>query len=404
MPVHIALVNQWYPPEGGGGGVATHNHNFAVACVRLGHRVTVISQQFRNNVASRDTADGVSILRVPALNLYGGHRLPVVGRQYRFAQAMGYSRKVCSVLEALHQETPVDIAEFVEVNAEGFFWRPTMSKRLAVRCQTPNWVLRRYYLKSEMPFDTGLLGWAERRVIRRAHVVTAPSLDMAHVIAHDCDVPIASIHMIPNAVETGRHPLAVRGDLNDDLNVLFVGRLERAKGVDTLVDAITKVASTESNVRFVFVGKPRNRPGGGTYIDFIMDRLGDLVRQGRVIVKGYLPDDELAQAYAQADIAVVPSLLYESFSYTCAEAMAFGVPVVGSRIGGIPETLDHGRCGILVSPGSVEELADGILALVRDKGLRSTMGNAARSFAVGRFSSERVAGQILNLYESIVSG
>jgi glycosyltransferase involved in cell wall biosynthesis len=226
---------------------------------------------------------------------------------------------------------------------------------------------------------------------------------MAEVIARDCNLPLESIHTIPNALETDGNPIPARKARSDGPVVLFVGRLERAKGVDALVEAIPKVLRTGCEARFVIIGKPRNKPGGGTYLDYINDRLGELVRQRRVVVKGFVSEDELAQAYLQADIAVVPSLVYESFSYTCAQAMMFGLPVIGSRIGGIPETLDYGKCGILVSPGNADELAEGILTLLRNRDLRLSMGEAARAHAVDRFSSEGVARQVLTVYQEALA-
>jgi glycogen synthase len=402
-PLHIALVNQWYPPETGGGGVAAHNHDFAVACVGLGHRVTVIAQLPRNGGTARTVVEGVDVIRVPSPDLYRYRKIPVVGRQYRYVQAMGYSRSVCRALESLNRESPVDIAEFADVNAEGFFWREGMSKRLAIRCHTPNWVLQQYHQKSEMPFDAGLLGWAERRAIRRAHLLTAPSRDMAELVARDCGLPSGAIHAIPNALETGLQLPSRTRPRREDPVVLFVGRLERSKGVGVLVEAIPRVLSANPRVRFVIVGEPRSIGGGRTYRDFVGEKLAQFIRAGKVSVTGFLPDDELLEWYDRADIAVVPSLLYESFSITCAQAMAHGVPVVATAIGGIPETLEFGKCGVIVQPGSVEELANGILLLLKDKKLRLRMGKAGRERTIAHFSSEVVARRIVHLYEQALS-
>ena len=106
--------------------------------------------------------------------------------------------------------------------------------------------------------------------------------------------------------------------------------------------------------------------------------------------------------YQQTDIAVVPSLLYESFSYTCAQAMAAGVPVVASRIGGIPETVDDGINGILVEPENAEALAAAIIKLAKDDVLRKKTGNKGREKAERSFDIRKISLQFIRLAEAVI--
>lgn len=397
--MHIALVNQWYPPETGGGGVATHNAYFAHACVVLGHRVTVIANRRSPAIPALSEQNGVTVIRVPSIDLYRLRRLPVVGRQYRFAQAMQYSRAVCRALADLHRREPVDVAEFAEVNAEGYFWQSDMSRRMAVRCHTPSWVLSRYYSRADQPFDTSLLGWAEKRTLRKAHVLTTPSQDMAEVISADTGIAQQCIHPIPNALDVQQFSPAPQPPPPEPINILWVGRVERAKGADVLIEAIPEVCKQAAHVRFVVVGGARPHPLGGNYHDYMRARLAPFIEAGQVQIRGFVPDDALQSIYHESHISVVPSLLYESFSFTVAQSMACGLPVITTRIGGVPETVNQGQAGILVPPGNVPALVAAILDLVRDPARRQALGESARHYAVKHFAADAVSARILELYQ-----
>jgi glycosyltransferase involved in cell wall biosynthesis len=121
----------------------------------------------------------------------------------------------------------------------------------------------------------------------------------------------------------------------------------------------------------------------------------------RVSFLGPLGQREMVAWYSRANIAVVPSLIYESFSYTCAQAAAAGLPVVASRIGGIPETIDNDIAGILVEPENVEQLASALIWLARDPGQRRRMGSAGYAKVSRDFGAGAVAQRVLRIYESV---
>jgi glycosyltransferase involved in cell wall biosynthesis len=97
-------------------------------------------------------------------------------------------------------------------------------------------------------------------------------------------------------------------------------------------------------------------------------------------------------------MCVVPSILYESFSYTCAQAMAAGRPVVATRIGGIPETVEDGVTGLLVEPGNAAELAEALIRLALDPVQRARMGQAGRERVARDFNPATVARRMLAVY------
>jgi len=398
--MHFALVNQWYPPESHGG-IATHNYFFTKALARLGHRVSVITASRSGRFEHERVQERLDVYRIPSLNLFRYRRLPVIGPHMRFVQALARSRQAVRFLTDLHRASPVDIVEFAEVNAEGFFWRKGLSKCLVVRCQTPAFVLARYYSKEETPYNPALLGWAEKRVIRRADILLAPSNDMAEVVTEACSLPPGRFQVIPDALDTDLFsPDLTHRKSDARINIVYVGRFDRVKGIEVLAEAIPQVCQDVPQAHFILIGDDRPRAQGGSMREYIQQKLKALIDSGRVEIRGSVPQEELLRAYHDAHIAVNPSLLYESFSYTCAQPMACQVAVVASRIAGIPETLDYGRAGILVTPGDANELAGTLISLCHDQARREELAEAGRRRAEACFDAGIVARQNLKVFQS----
>jgi glycosyltransferase involved in cell wall biosynthesis len=97
-------------------------------------------------------------------------------------------------------------------------------------------------------------------------------------------------------------------------------------------------------------------------------------------------------------VFVMPSY-YETFGISCLEAMAFGLPVVATRAGGLPEVVEDGVTGLLVPPGDTHALAEAIGRLLRDPDLRRRLGEAGRERVLARFTAEHVVKEMIPVYE-----
>lgn len=401
--MHIVLANQWYPPESGWGGVAMANYVMAHAYREMGHPVTIIASRTCAATPAVQESGGIRIHRLLVRDGYGWKRIPGIGYYVRPVQQLAYSWRVRHTLRKLHAHKTIDVVEFTDVNAEGFFYARSPQFPVVVRCQTPNFVLKRYYLASEMPFDTRIIGWSEGDLIRRAQGLIAPSRDMAQVIAAECNLPLQNISVIPNALSISDfRPPCERPNPSSTKHsptILHVGRLERAKGLTVLAKAVPLVMQSVPDARFIFAGADRHSERGGSQRAELEQCLAEANVLSRVEFLGSVEQARLPDLYQQADICVVPSMLYESFSYTSAQAMAAGKPVIASRIGGIPETVEDGITGVLVAPGNVEELAEAIIRLARDPGLRERMGRAGRARVAHEFDPQSLAQRNLEQYE-----
>jgi glycosyltransferase involved in cell wall biosynthesis len=155
------------------------------------------------------------------------------------------------------------------------------------------------------------------------------------------------------------------------------------KGLVPLLEAVAKLR-TERDVELVVIGRPTE----GGRVARTIERLG--ISHVVHCVSG-ISDDELAGMYAEAQVAVVPSL-YEGFSLPAIEAMACGVPLVATTGGALPEVVgDEGETGLLVTPDDPEALATGIARILDDDALAARLGEGGRRRVLGRFTWEATA-------------
>jgi glycosyltransferase involved in cell wall biosynthesis len=156
--------------------------------------------------------------------------------------------------------------------------------------------------------------------------------------------------------------------------VIAVGRFEPLKGLDLLVRAAALLRDRGTAVRVVLVGGGDEEPA----LRGLAARLGlgDVVE-----FRGWLGSDRVFAAMREATVLAHPSIALDAMPTVLKEAIAVGTPVVASDLAGIPEILDRGRCGILVPPGDVAALAEGIGRLLADASLRQRLASAGREHA-----------------------
>lgn len=149
--------------------------------------------------------------------------------------------------------------------------------------------------------------------------------------------------------------------------VLFIGYFRPEKGLDVLVDAFERVLEVQPRAELVVIGA-RDAVEDGAARE-LMERIERVGRKGRIDLVGHVPFPEIFQAYADADVLVVPSRS-EGTPRVLIEARAFGCPVIASNVGGIPSSIDDGRDGLLVPPDDAAALAAAILRVHDDGAVR----------------------------------
>lgn len=397
MKLHIALVSRL----SGSGGIAVYNRTLASALTQIGHDVTIVTSQAAKSSPVNVGYTVTDVVWPDAKWL----KLPAIRYYARSIRQFIYAYSVSNRLAEIHRTKPLDVIEFAEIEAEAFaYLRRKQRQPVVVRCHTPTFVLQDYHLASEMPYSTRFTVAMEQYCIRHADALSAPSKDMAETIEATCNLKQGSVRAIPNPVDVEKYArsLNLPPEVDDNIIVLHIGRLERIKGIQVLVDAIPQILQQEPRVQFVFVGAARSVRATEYWRNRLTEAGNSSGRQDRVQLLGFLTESEMINWYHRADIAVVPSLNYESFSYTCAQAMAASLPVITSHIGGIPETVRHGIDGILIQPGDVSGLAEATISLGQDAARRRTMGEHGKTRSQVTFRADIVAQQLLDQYRKLL--
>jgi glycosyltransferase involved in cell wall biosynthesis len=258
----------------------------------------------------------------------------------------------------------------------------------------------------------GLAPGLLRRRLTRADAVIGCSEFVAAGLRAACGDAAPRVRAILNGVDVGRFTTSERPS-SGPVRLLYVGRISPEKGTHVLFEAFAKL-SADHELKLDVVGEEAVPPAdmvallGGPevrshaapgYLARSLKPLPESVR-ARVRLHGKRSHDELPSFYAQADVVVVPSLS-EAFGTAAVEGMASGLPVVGTSAGGIPEVVADEETGLLAAPGDPAALAGAISRLVADPELRGRLGAAGRRRAEERFSYERIAGEIAQLYAGL---
>lgn len=177
-------------------------------------------------------------------------------------------------------------------------------------------------------------------------------------------------------------------------NILFVGRLEKRKGLKYLIGAYRRVKDQVPDSRLIVVG-----PGKREQYERLVRRMG----LTDVEFVGYASYDDLVRYYRTADLFCAPATGEESFGIVLLEAMAASKPIVASANEGYAAVMADGVEGLLVTPRDERALADAILTMVSDESLRREMGARGRLTAM-QYGWHNVASRVMGLYESLLSG
>jgi len=244
----------------------------------------------------------------------------------------------------------------------------------------------------------------EQRVVRLAdRIVAANVVERAH-LAWYYGASTDRIAVIPCGVDTELFRPLPRGEakallaLPPDPLLLYVGRLQPIKGLETLLEAMTAL---DGAARLLIVGGDQDEPENG-HADYLRERVSLLGLGERVSFLGAQPQERLRLFYAAAEATVMPSY-YESFGMVALEAMACGSPVIASRVGGLTTTVRDGATGFLVPEGDAAALAERAALLLEDPRRREQLGREAQRWAA-EHRWPCVAEAVCRLYSALRPG
>ena len=365
------------------GGAEFSTHQIVEGMAKRGHDVSVFTTatdakdhigkldgftvyRYRTQLKIRSSRFSIGLLRGPLR-----HKLDIVHAQFTVPSAIAaaflYSRK---------KRTPLVITHRSDLDSQ-FFVNPI--------------------------YKGGILlsNFLYKKVLQQANYIicTAESFANSSPVLKDFQDKIT---IIPNGINLKPfNNLPAKAECCNKLGlplnanvILFVGYLANYKGPDILLRAMPMILKDKSRVQLVFVGEGPFKSN--------LESFAEALNISSNVTFAGLIDDDLKKAfyYKSADVFVLPSLS-ESFGNVILEAMACGVPVVASKVGGIPDIVKHGKNGLLVPPKDPEALADAIIYLLENEDIREKMGKKGQEM-VKDYSWEKVAEETEEVYEMVL--
>jgi glycosyltransferase involved in cell wall biosynthesis len=240
--------------------------------------------------------------------------------------------------------------------------------------------------------------WSSGKVLGRLNLRAPRSLVVnsraAMRKAIDWGVPSENLHFLPNVVDSDQFKPAGRLE-SDRLQLIAVARLVKEKRLDRFLDVLARLQQRS------------DKPVSGLIVGAgpLKARLEDQARGLGLSPETFEirePVQDMRPIYHQADILVLTSD-FEGTPNVVLEAMASGLPVVATRVGGVPEVVRDGETGYLTEPGDDKSMTDALLALIKHEHLRSEQGSRARKYIESNYSVDRLPALLEGLYSEALS-
>jgi glycosyltransferase involved in cell wall biosynthesis len=362
------LLSRRLPPDPHAGGVGRYTYDLARGLHELGHRVTILTE---SDVVKRHEGLEFEVVGIhPGLVPDGLKQTPVL------AQNLGYAEAALARFDALEADRgPFDVVHASNWGIEGLGVAQRGATPLTLMLVTP---LERVIAAEG--WDTSLDLAAnidlDQWIVERATRICAPSSAVVSSYVGRTGWSGRPVHTVPLGIVC-QPP--VTHEAHARLRLLFVGRLERRKGIDVLLEVLPRLLERHPEWQCDVVGNAPVLAGSGeTFESLFRQEHANAPCKDRVVFHGAVSDQDVQAFYRKADLFVAPSL-YESFGLIYQEAMQYGVPVVGCCVGGVPDVVRHEEDGLLVPAGDAVALERALDRLMSDSALRQRMGARAES-------------------------
>jgi glycosyltransferase involved in cell wall biosynthesis len=201
------------------------------------------------------------------------------------------------------------------------------------------------------------------------------------------------IRIIPLGVNCEEFSPPNKRSRNNTIRISYIKHLKHKYGPDYLIKAMRIILDEHKNVELVMVG-------GGPLANCLEHMAQSLEISDKIQFTGFLPHENIPSVLADTDIFAMPTLM-ESLGVSALEAQAMEVPVVSTRVGGIPEAVVDGLTGILVAPKNEQQLADALIKLINDPGLRNQMGKAGRKHVLKNYEWNTILTKMEGLFTQV---
>ena len=400
--MRIAFITYEFPPETGKGGIGTYSKQIATMMANIGWDVHVFAGSQQKS-GTQNTA---------------GYTLHYV----KCENGSEFKDNVTDIFSSCHLEDPFDLMESPEIQGNAWEIKKKFPQiPLIVRLHASNYLVE-HLKKKYTPFISKLryvigalrLGkldmgyWrlydykndSDYQFTQTADAIIAPSKIMKQWA-------VKQWHILPEAIEVISNPFIPSNifleipiaENNANKEIVFFGRLNVLKGLVNCTLAMEKILTKFPNYNFKIIGDDGPGPNTKTSMkDWMQKKLQRVIK--RVTFYSGQEYDKLPALISSASIVLIPSL-FESFSYTCAEAMAAGKVVIGSNGTGMEDIIVNNFNGILINPECKKEIFKAVEKIILDDHLRYSISQSARISIASAFNAEKLAPQYINYYKKI---
>ena len=392
--MRVLMLSWEYPPHVVGG-LGRHVAALARSLTAQGHEVHVVTRGHADDhTPSEEWRDGIHVVRVPEAP-------PVIAFDDLIPWVLAFNNRVTAVAGRLLREHDIEVIHAHDwlVTYAAAALKETWELPVVATVHATEYGRHQGWLPGPM---NKLIHQVEWWLTYEARRVIACSSYMRQQVEDLFALPRDKVDVVPNGVKISDFEVATdeaeafRRTLTGPRTrmVLFAGRLEYEKGVQTVLRALQRVRAEIGPTRFFVAGV-------GTYSDELRRQVRQLGLRHHVRFTGFLEDHELRLHYAAADVAVAPSI-YEPFGLVAVEAMACGTPVVVGDTGGLREIVSGGT-GLSFTPQDEDELAGALTRVLGDDVLSRRLVERGRARIAGRYDWAAVGRRTVEVYGQAIT-
>ncbi len=392
----FSIVTYWHGVKGG---MEVHGKILCEGLVKRGHEVTVISARHpdgkkyedvngikiyylaktgfstywkkwgKESLRKFDQLNKVKSFDVVLSQSFNGYYFAINKRKYRiplvsFLQGAGPYMTIAKIKLALNKRNPA-IVEAI---------RTALS-----------YIVHYFILHLPTVLGSDLIICASNHVfdsVRKWYPVRSEKI---YTIMNGID----TVRFSPNDRDRNRLRSSL-GIREGELLLMTSGTISIEKGHHLAVEALNALLKKNVNVKLMIVGD-------GEYLGPLSGLIDKFGLKERVILTGFVPNESIGSYYNAADIYLIPTLRAEGLPFALIEAMSTGLPIIASKMGGVPDIVGHGEEGLLINPDNISDMVSKVLTLLRNEDLRKELGARARHKVLNELNSEKMIDRILNV-------
>lgn len=404
--VQVSVGSVRMPPKEGSAPLQVI-FNTSKHLARMGHEVVILDRKYSKDDSDVDHVEGVGIARLTAMQVPLFKAPAFIRFVLAELNAILFALSVSSYLRKNRANIDVIHFHLTSIGLIVSLLNRSLREKMFYTCHLSQWAL----VATGVKITERIHLFLDSLAMKRVRNVIALNDAAKQSFVSKGKVKAENIDVVPNGVDTEFFNPSIEGvgatkkkfGLEGKLTVLFVGRLAKIKGVEHLLRAADVIVNYfgHKDTLFLFVG---SNVFAGVDVSVDMDEICSYLERcqldNNVLFTGSLGLDDIRSLYATADIFVLPSLA-EGDPLVTLEAMASGLPVIATKVGGIPNQIRDGWNGFLVDPGNEHQLSEKIKYLIDKPQEREFMGVNSRIYAEEEFDWGMIAKKILAVYQKV---